>query len=238
MNEVGVFTAFIAGILSFISPCILPLVPAYLSYIGGSIALQEVDKKRLLLNIVAFILGFTIIFALLGVFSNLIGSIAGVFKEWIARIGGVLLIIMGLHMIGLYTIPFLNYEVRNVKVPKEGKLVEAFIFGITFAGGWVPCIGPILTAIISMATQTSSIFKAVLLFLSYSLGLAIPFLLAGLFTSFLVDAIRKYKKALKIVEIISGVFLVLLGIVLISGSILNIVSWLLYMFPWLQKFLQ
>jgi cytochrome c-type biogenesis protein len=225
--ELNFATAFLAGLVSFVSPCVLPLIPAYLSFLTGS-SLEELkaeqsaaQRTRVLLHALAFITGFTIIFILLGLSASAVGSAFLDYKDWVARIGGVLIIILGLNMIGVFKIPFLAMDKRVQIRSANRSLFASFIVGIGFAAGWSPCIGPILALILALATQ-EQIGAATFLLFCYSMGLAIPFFLTAVAISRALGILNRIKRYLGAIEIGAGAFLVATGLVLVTGAFTRI----------------
>jgi cytochrome c-type biogenesis protein len=225
--QLNIATAFLAGLLSFISPCVLPLIPAYLSFLTGS-SLEELkadqsaaQRSRVLLHAVAFIAGFTIVFMLIGLSASAVGSAFNDYKDWIARIGGVVIIVLGLNMIGLLRIPFLAMDKRFAVRSANRSLFASFLVGLGFAAGWSPCIGPILSGIILLAAQ-EQIGAATFLLFVYSMGLAIPFLLTAAAITQALGLLNRIKRYLGAIEIGAGAFLVATGLVIITGSFTRI----------------
>ena len=223
-------TAFLAGLVSFVSPCVLPLIPAYLSFLTGS-SLEELkaetdaaSRVRVMLHALAFVAGFTVVFMALGLSVSALGSFfasdqifGATVKDWIARIGGAIVIILGLNMIGLFKIPALMMDKRVQVRSVNRSFFASFLVGIGFAAGWSPCIGPILSLIILKASQEQYATASALLF-TYSMGLAVPFLItAGAITQAL-GALNRVKRYLGAIEIGAGAFLVATGLVIITGS--------------------
>ena len=228
--QLNVATAFLAGLVSFISPCVLPLIPAYLSFLTGS-SLEELraggtvaTRANVLGHALAFICGFTVVFMALGFTASAIGNVLLEYRDDIARVGGVVVVILGLNMIGVFKIPFLAMDKRPQWRSANRSYVASFIVGLGFAAGWSPCIGPILAAILALATQQSYGVATGLLFV-YSLGLAVPFLLTAAAVSRALGALNRIKRYLGAIEIAAGAFLVATGIVLVTGSFTRIAGW-------------
>jgi cytochrome c-type biogenesis protein len=220
-------TAFLAGLLSFVSPCVLPLIPAYLSFLTGS-SLEELKadrsagrRTRVMLHALAFIAGFTLVFMVIGLFASAAGTVLLDYKDWIARIGGAVIIILGLNMVGLFNIPFLAMDKRLRMRSANRSLLASFLVGLGFAAGWSPCIGPILSGILLLASQEQFGTAAFLLFV-YSMGLAIPFLLTAAAITQALGFLNRIKRYLGVVEFGAGAFLVATGLVLITGSFTRI----------------
>lgn len=225
--QLNVATAFLAGLVSFVSPCVLPLVPAYLSFLTGSTVeelkaeQQSAARIRILAHAVAFILGFTLVFVALGVLSSAAGGILSQNKIWIARVGGAIIIVLGLNMMGVFKIPQLMMDKRvgahSVMKGRKQSVWLSFLVGIGFAAGWSPCIGPILSAIILLAAQ-EQVSQATLLLLFYSLGLAVPFLITAAAITQSLGALNKIKRYLPMIEATAGAILVATGLVLVTNS--------------------
>lgn len=238
MDSVGIFTAFIAGVISFLSPCILPLIPGYISFISGvSIdEMKEFSNKKtvnriVLLNTIFFTLGFSLVFILLGASATFFGKLLLQKMAFFSRAAGVLIIIFGFHMMGVIKLNFL-YKHAGVKQKKIGiKYVSSFLLGMGFAFGWSPCAGPILAGILLYASQEQTVFKGIVLLTVYSLGIAIPFIITALSVNYFLMAFDKIKKYMRAVEIAAGVLLIFLGVLIFFGKLTIIFSW----FPFLSK---
>ena len=216
--------AFLAGLLSFLSPCVLPLVPAYIGYLGGRAMSPQGDEEAtfsrgsVFIHGVAFVLGFSAVFVLLGIGASALGGALYDFRYWLARIGGLIVIIFGIHTIGLYRIPFLEQDIRP-DMDVEGKgLLSSALMGVLFSAGWSPCVGPVLGAILTLSLQGGSVAQGALLLSVYSAGLAVPFLLTALALEPVARLIRRYGKVSRIAEIIMGVLLVIVGVMLLTGT--------------------
>jgi len=222
-TNVSLGLAFLAGLASFLSPCVFSLVPAYVGYLGGRAAGGEVAAggKRWVTfsHGLAFVLGFSLVFVLLGVATSAFGSLLFDLRYILAKVGGVVVIIFGLHMIGVFRIPFLEYDTRVQQLPdpKLGYLSSALL-GVFFSAGWSPCVGPVLGAILTLALNGGSVSQGASLLSAYSAGLAIPFLVAALGVGWVSTTLRKYGKVMRYVEIAMGVILVIIGIMLFSGT--------------------
>ncbi len=213
--------AFLAGLASFLSPCVFSLVPAYIGYLGGRAAGGEATENHRFITFthgLAFVLGFSVIFVTLGVASSALGHLLFDARFLLAKIGGIVVIIFGLHMIGVFRIPFLEYDARVHQLPdrKWGYLSSA-LMGVFFSAGWAPCVGPVLGAILTLAMNGGSLSTGVSLLSAYSAGLAIPFLLAALGVGWVSLTLKKYGKVMHYVEMVMGVVLVGVGIMLFSG---------------------
>jgi len=244
MIEVTLAGALIAGLLSFLSPCVLPLVPAYLSYISGVSVneLRQQDKRAALIRRHAlaqslwFITGFSLIFIALGATATLLGQWLIGHMELLGRIAGAIIVVFGLHYTGIIRIPLLMMEARfeagGVNV-RHG--LGALVLGSAFAFGWTPCVGPILGAILAVAGVQSGIMHGIVLLLAYSLGLAIPFLLAALATDSFLRWSQSFNRYLVVVEKISGILLIIVGVLIFIGSFSLISAWLIQWFPALEN---
>ena len=214
----------LAGLLSFLSPCVLALVPAYIGYLSGrSVSSSgEVVTNRwaTFSHGVAFVVGFSIVFVLLGAAASVIGVILYDLRTWLARIGGVVVIIFGLHTMGVITIPFLNYDTRRQVQPNPGLgYLSSALMGVFFSAGWAPCVGPVLGAVLTLALSSARITEGVILLSAYSFGLAIPFLLAALGIGRATELMRKYSNVVRYISIITGIILVIVGALLLTGKL-------------------
>ena len=226
--NVTVGLSFLAGLASFLSPCVFSLVPAYVGYLGGRAAGGETTESSRFITFthgLAFVLGFSVVFVTLGVATASLGRLLFDLREILEKVGGVIVIIFGLHMIGVFRIPFLEYDTRVQKVPdrKWGYLSSA-LMGVFFSAGWAPCVGPVLGAILTLALNGGSISTGVTLLSAYSAGLAIPFLIAALGVGWVTLTLRKYGKLMRCVEIVMGVALVAVGVLLFSGIFARIAA--------------
>lgn len=224
MESIALTTAFVAGLVSFLSPCVLPIIPGFLSYLGGSRAGGvQPTRKDIFINSIFFVLGFSLVFALLGVLLNtLLESIAYDVQEWLSRIGGALIIFFGLYLVGLIKISFLEQEYKFKITGKfRSRYVTSFLFGLAFAAGWTPCVGPALGVILGLAASQPG--SAFILLLSYAFGLGVPFLLVGAFTAQAQSLINRYTKIVYYINIIFGVILVILGVLVFTQS-LNLIA--------------
>jgi len=228
MFEIGfILSAFVAGLLTFLAPCTLPLVPAYLGFISGVNPKELEDKetagharRKIFLNGVFFILGFSIVFIFFGTLAGILGQALVPFQIWLPRVGGVFVIIFGLFMLGVFKLPFLNTE-RRIQAPKWlviGRPSSSLVIGGTFALGWTPCIGPILGSILLLAGSSQTAVEGTVLLAVFSLGLAIPFVLLALLYSKATVYIEKISRHLRWVSIVGGIFLIALGALLMTGN--------------------
>lgn len=221
-SDITLFAAFIAGLLSFASPCVLPLVPGFLSYLG-SVGLKEGEKAsrvRVFLNAVAYVLGFVFVFSLLGVLLNgVLGAASYDVRIWLSRIGGGIIILFGLYMLGLIKLGFLQSEhrVKPTGAGVQKSYLFSFLFGASFAVGWSPCVGAILGAVLTLAATSPG--QSFLLLFVYSLGLGMPFLLVGAFVAQAREAIRKFGPYMRYFNIVSGALLIILGILVFTDNL-------------------
>jgi cytochrome c-type biogenesis protein len=222
-TNISLGLAFLAGLASFLSPCVFSLVPAYIGYLGGRAVGGEATSREnrwvTFSHGLAFVLGFSAVFILLGVATSAFGSLLFDLRFILAKVGGIVVIIFGLHMIGVFRLRFLEYDTRIQELPdpKLGYLSSALL-GVFFSAGWSPCVGPVLGAILTLALSGGSISQGASLLTAYSAGLAIPFLAAALGVGWVSYTLRKYSKLMRYVEIAMGVILVVVGIMLFSGT--------------------
>ena len=243
MPDVSIYMAFAAGLISFLSPCVLPLVPGYISFVSG-VTFTEIkerkpvpsflnrEKRIVLINSLFFVAGFSLVFILLGASATWIGAFLSSKLSLVSKIGGVIIIFFGLYKIGLIRLQFFYREARfNIKDRKFG-YAGALIIGAAFALGWTPCIGPILGVILTYAGTLENVNQGIVLLLVYSLGLGVPFLLTAFGINHFWRFFKRIKKYLGLLEITSGVIMVLLGILIYSNKLVLLQSWL----PFLNKF--
>jgi cytochrome c-type biogenesis protein len=221
--DVNVFTAFGFGLLSFFTPCVWPLVPSFLIYISGCSITSHAQlserkvRRKVLLHAVSFIVGFSVVFITMGVSSSFLGNVFFNYQKWIMRVGGLLLVVMGLHMLGWVKIPLLNQEKLVHLEEKPVGLIRSFVVGVTFSLGWTPCIGPVLASILLIASAGGSPLAGVHLLSLYSLGLAIPFFVAALLLSQLLPLMKRYGHIVRYTSYILGGLLIAIGILLMAG---------------------
>ncbi len=224
--SVGIGLAFLAGMASFLSPCVFSLVPVYVGYLSGrSLAMGDgrvsVKPRRweTVSHGLVFILGFSLIFVFLGVSISLLGGLLYNLQQWLAKIGGLLVIILGIHMTGIIRIPFLEYDLRpQTHLDRGRSYLSSLLMGVFFSAGWSPCVGPTLGAILTLAMNGGSISKGVQLLSAYSAGLAIPFLLAAVGVGWVTAILHRYSKVMRYAEIAMGVLLVVVGVMLLMGT--------------------
>jgi cytochrome c-type biogenesis protein len=236
----GLLVAFAAGLLSFLSPCVLPLVPSYIGFLTGmSLDEMKQDRRRTaLLHGALFVLGFTIVFLLLGATATALGRVLNHYEVWLQRIGGVLIIIFGLFCLGVIKPAFLQQDKRMHLQDKPIGYLGSVLVGMAFAAGWTPCIGPILGGILGLASASDTVGRGMALLGAYSLGLAVPFLLAAWAVDGFLVWFQKFRRYLPWVMRISGVLLIIVGLLLVSGQFTRLASWLQSITPqWLFNLL-
>jgi cytochrome c-type biogenesis protein len=220
-ESIGVTIAFAAGVLSFLSPCVLPLVPSYLSFVTGMSLedLQEgVDRRATFIHSLLFVAGFTGIFLLLGASASFLGQFLKLYEVWIARVGGLIIMILGLHLAGAFRLMPLMRERRLYLHDKPAGYLGTLGVGAVFGAGWTPCIGPVLGAILTFAASQDQFWYGVGLLFVYSLGLAVPFLLSALALDSFLRVFGRFRRFLPVVQVASGVLLVVLGLFLVTGT--------------------
>jgi len=215
--------AFLAGLVSFLSPCVLPLVPGYVSLISGigveELKVQEASVlRKVMLNSLAFVAGFSIVFVTLGAISTEVGQLAAQYKAVLARVAGILIIAFGLHLTGILRIKALYADKRLHSVKGGSTPWGAFVIGFAFAFGWTPCVGPILSVILGFAAAQDSVSKGILLLTIYSLGLAVPFLLTSLLMERFLNFYGHFRSFMHVIEVLSGGLLIALGLLLVFGK--------------------
>lgn len=228
--------AFVAGVLSFLSPCVLPLVPSYLAYIGGSSNGQ--DRWLTLRNSLFFILGFSLIFIALGASASTLGSLLRSYRSWLIIVGGILVMIFGLIMLGVFKLPMFYRDTRTQFKGDSKTPWGAILLGMAFAAGWTPCIGPMLGGILTLAGASSTLAQGILLLAVYALGLGLPFFIAALAIERFISFSSRFRTYLPWVERIAGVLLVVVGLLMVSGLYTRLNSYLLRLVPpWLYNYL-
>lgn len=219
MQDVSLLIAVFAGFTSFVSPCVLPLVPAYVGYITGSSSEEEPDKSLTLWRSIAFVLGFSLVFIMMGATASYIGKLFVQYKLVFNKISGILIIVFGLHLVGLLKLEFLYHEAR-MEGPKEAtSWLTALLMGMAFAAGWTPCIGPVLASILAYAGSSATLVQGIILLVFYSLGLGIPFILTAVFIEKFMQVSNKVNQYLPLVSKLSGAVLIVFGILLFLNKI-------------------
>ncbi len=222
--------AFASGIASFMSPCLLPMIPAYILFMAGSsleddnsLVQRRLLRKKAIIRTLAFILGFTIIFMLLGLSASAAGHFFTSNKVLFQRVGGVIIILLGLQFLGLFKINALSKPMKFIQLPmKDNSLFGALMMGLAFGAGWTPCFGPVLAAIIVMASNTGSTGQGTALLLTYALGLGIPFLLTAIFINEISPLISKWGRSALWIERIAGVFLIIFGVLMVMNWLIKL----------------
>jgi len=235
-------TAIFAGFLSFISPCVLPLIPGYLSFISGvsieDLSSREKSKEhmfRVVINTFFFVIGFSLVFILLGATATWIGEMLQQYMGWFNKVAGTMVFLFGMHVAGVFKIKALNYEIKFNTGSKKMGIIGSVLIGIAFAFGWTPCIGPILGSILTLAAQQDSVSSGVMLLAFYSAGLGVPFILTALLFNYLIGAFGFIKRHFRAVEIISGGLLMIVGVLIFFNLLVIISNFMLDLFPALQN---
>lgn len=222
--EVTIGLAFLAGMASFLSPCVFSLVPVYIGYLSGrSLASTtgtfQANRLETLTHGLAFVLGFSVVFISLGVAVSVLGGLLYDMRTWLAKIGGIIVILFGLHMTGILRIPFLDYDLRpRTKDDRSRSFFSSAMMGVFFSAGWSPCVGPVLGAILTLALNQGAVGQGVQLLSAYSAGLAIPFLIAALGVGWVSHTLRRYGKVIRYIEIGMGILLIIVGAMLFLGA--------------------
>lgn len=238
MLDVSIGAALLAGLLSFVSPCVLPIVPPYIAYLAGISFSDLGDEdlapgtaRRIILSSLFFVLGFTTVFVALGATASVIGQTVAQYFDTLAIVAGVIIVVMGLHFVGLFRIGLLYREARiDVQNDKVG-YAGAYVMGLAFAFGWTPCVGPVLAAILFVAGAEGTALRGAMLLAVYSLGIGIPFMLAAVFAGRFLGFASRFKRHMRKIEITMGLLLIVTGILFITGSMSYIAQWLLDTFP-------
>lgn len=226
-DSIGLTISFTAGVLSFLSPCVLPLIPSYVSFITG-LSLDDVQRSRriTLVHSLLFVTGFTLVFLALGATATVMGRLLHQYRDWVGRIGGVLVIVLGLYLLGVFNIGAFARERRlHIANKPLGYLGTVFV-GMAFAAGWTPCIGPILGGVLTYTASSADLNRGLLLLLAYSLGLAVPFLLAAVMIERFMTLFQRYRGALVWMSRASGALLIAIGVLMITGSMTVLTAWL------------
>lgn len=238
MFDVTFASAFLAGLISFISPCVLPIVPPYLAYLAG-VSFSELSQssesgtasKRIVISAILFVLGFTTVFVMLGASASFVGRSVSQYFDVLATIAGVVIIVMGLHFLGLLRINLLFREARIHVKTKPAGVWSAYVIGLAFAFGWTPCVGPVLAAILFVAGAEDTALRGAMLLATYSMGIGIPFIIAALFARQFLGWANRFKQHLGKVEKVMGGMLVITGILFLTGAMPLIAFWFLETFP-------
>tara|TARA_B110001452_G_scaffold198389_1_gene168365 strand:- start:131 stop:838 length:708 start_codon:yes stop_codon:yes gene_type:complete len=233
---IELFIAFGAGLISFLSPCVLPLIPGYISFISGASLNELLAKKKIdLLPLILFSLGFSFVFIMFGAAASYLGQVLLQNSQTLRIIAGLVIVIFSLQLIGIVNINFLNFE-KKIYTKKNNNIYFSFVVGMAFGFGWTPCIGPILGSILALASTEETLFKAMILLSFYSLGLAIPFVLSGyLIQKFLMFS-KNFKKNINLVTKIGGFTLLITGVLILTNQLQALGYYILNVFPFLQNF--
>jgi cytochrome c-type biogenesis protein len=242
MVDVTIVGALLAGLISFLSPCVLPLVPPYLCYMAG-VSLdqltgkndQVVARRAIMLSSAAFVLGFTTVFVILGATASAIGGFVARYSWELSLVGGLIIVVMGLHFLGVFRVSLLTRQARFEARHQQAGPVGSYFVGLAFAIGWTPCIGPILGTILLVAGAEQSMAQGATLLAVYSLGLGVPFLLAGLFAGPFMNFMNRFRKHMGKVEKTMGAALVVTGVLFMTGTITTFSFWILSAFPSLAQ---
>jgi len=223
----GAGVAFLAGLLSFLSPCVLPLVPSYLGFVTGFTMEEMTGRRRLaMIHSGLFVVGFSLIFIMLGAGATALGRTLNYYQEWVTRIGGLLIIFFGLYMVGIIKLGFMEQEQRMHLDRKPLGYLGSVLVGMAFGAGWTPCIGPLLGAILSMAASQDSVQRGVVLLGWYSAGLAVPFLVTAWAVESFFDWFKKFRRYMPTVQKVGGVLLLIVGVLMVTGQFTRLAGWL------------
>ena len=240
MFDISIAGAFMAGLLSFLSPCVLPLVPPYLCFLAGvgigelsgsSGRLEPRQSRRIVMMAGAFVLGFTTVFVALGATASTIGAVVTAYFETLSIIAGALILVMGLHFLGWLRIPLLYREARFQTERKPASMVGAYLVGLAFAFGWTPCVGPVLATVLMVAGAEGTAARGATLLAAYSLGIGVPFLLAAVFAGPFLNLMARFRRHMPVVEKTMGAALVVTGLLFMTGTMPVLAGWLLQTFP-------
>jgi cytochrome c-type biogenesis protein len=226
-GALGIAVAFAAGLLSFLSPCVLPLVPSYVGFLTGMTLPEMSGRRRIaLLHALCFVAGFSLVFVLLGASATALGRALNYYQIWLQRVGGVLIIAFGLVCLGVFKVGLLAQERRVHLERKPVGFLGSGLVGMAFAAGWTPCIGPVLGAILGLAATSSDLTRGMLLLAVYSAGLAVPFLIAAVAVESFLDWFQRFRRFLPWVMRLSGALLIFVGILLVTGEFTRLAGWL------------
>lgn len=234
--SVGVAISFAAGLLSFLSPCVLPLVPSYITFVTG-LSLEDVQRSRhlALVHALLFVCGFTLVFLVMGATATALGRLLGYNREWLSRVGGVLVIVLGLYLLGVFNFGALSRDRRFHIANKPLGYLGSLLVGMAFAAGWTPCIGPILGAVLTYTASSADLNRGLGLLLAYSLGLAVPFLLAALMIDRFIVVFQRYRGAMVWTSRIAGGLLVVVGVLMVTDVMRLFTQWLSGLTPELLR---
>jgi cytochrome c-type biogenesis protein len=225
--SVGIAISFAAGLLSFLSPCVLPLIPSYVTFVTG-LTLEDVQRSRriALIHSLLFVLGFTLVFLALGATATTLGRLLGYNREWVGRVGGVLVIVLGLYLLGVLNFGIFSQERRLQLATKPLGYLGTVFVGMAFAAGWTPCIGPILGAVLTYTASSADLDRGLILLFAYSLGLAVPFVLAALVIDKFLIFFQRYRGALVWTSRAAGVLLLFVGVLMLTDTMRLLSQWL------------
>lgn len=226
MNQVSIGIAFTAGVLSFLSPCVLPLIPGYISFLSG-LSLEELQQghgrgkilKKVALAAIFFVIGFSVVFVSLGASASIAGKFLALHLRILTKAAGIIIVILGLHLLGILKVGWLNVEKRLKLKRSSPGILGAFLIGLAFAFGWTPCIGPILAGILALAASQKTVLKGALLLTVYSAGLGVPFIIAGFSIGIFIKFFQFYKRFIRWGEIVSGLLLTAIGLLIFSNNL-------------------
>jgi cytochrome c-type biogenesis protein len=233
---IELLVAFAAGLISFLSPCVLPLIPGYISFISGASLNELLAKKKInIIPLILFTLGFSFVFIMFGAAASYLGQVLLQNSQTLRVIAGLIIIIFSLQLIGIVNISFLNFE-KKVYTKRNNNIWFSFVVGMAFGFGWTPCIGPILGSILALASTEETIFKAIVLLSFYSLGLAIPFIISGYLMQRFLMFSKNFRKNINLVSKIGGVILLITGILILTNQLQALGYYILNSLPFLQNF--
>ncbi|MBU1168177.1 MAG: cytochrome c biogenesis protein CcdA [Proteobacteria bacterium] len=229
VDNVSYSAAILAGILSFLSPCILPLIPAYFTFITGMSIEELIEgddgsaRRKLFFSTLSYVLGFSVVFIIMGAAISVMGHQMSEYRDMIRTFGGFVVVIFGVHLAGIIRIPWFDFEKRVHIRKKPLHMLGAFLVGMAFGAGWSPCIGPLLGTILAIAAHEGSVTNGIVLLSFYSLGLALPFIMLSIFINYMLAFIKKANKAIRYITVMSGVFLIIIGLALLFDKI-NVIT--------------
>ncbi|MBO32100.1 MAG: cytochrome C biogenesis protein [Rhodospirillaceae bacterium] len=244
LTQITYFGALVAGLLSFASPCVLPLIPAYISFLGGAsldqltaeAGIDNALARRVFISAIAFVLGFSTVFIIFGATATALSGLVAQNAILLGQIAGVVIVIFGLHYMGAFRIGFINFEKRFHLENKPAGLIGSFILGLAFAFGWTPCVGPILASVLMVAASGDSALYGTSLLTVYAAGLGIPFLIAAFAVKPFMTFMRKFRHHMRKIEITIGVLLIATGVAIFTGDLVEVANWLLETFPIFTRF--
>ena len=244
LTQITYFGALVAGLLSFASPCVLPLIPAYISFLGGAsldqltaeAGIDNALARRVFISAIAFVLGFSTVFIIFGATATALSGLIAQNAILLGQIAGVVIVIFGLHYMGAFRIGFINFEKRFHLENKPAGLIGSFILGLAFAFGWTPCVGPILASVLMVAASGDSALYGTSLLTVYPAGLGIPFLIAAFAVKPFMTFMRKFRHHMRKIEITIGVLLIATGVAIFTGDLVEVANWLLETFPIFTRF--